>query len=1053
MISSGDVSGVFAAQQQGFTNQLAYANRIGIPGAGIGMFGAPPAGGAPGFSYGPGAFSGPGFGSGNRFAGGVVSGAGMLSGAASFGSSYLGLAGMLPQSAARFLPFGSFAASTGGVLASGGLSLLAAGIGAGVHGAQQGLAFSNSLGNYNFFNPSTRGGMGFGRGEASGLSQMTRSMAEIPGMLTSMEELTSILGKLKSTGLMQGTTSANEFSHRFKQAISTIRETARILGSTMEEAEGFFAHSRSVGFLGRSDQLKNALNVQLTSGLTGMNVGQVMGLQASGANLATSLGARRSFGARAITSIAQNIGSAQRNGLLSDEMVQDLTGLSGSEGVAAASERMTGLMSRMAMGTSAGQFMLAGMTRFSGGRATLDESVARQFNAGLISFGELQRRGMNLTDAQKISFRARQGDLATSFAGSVGPGGMSRFLGGLVGGRGEDAENLLIQMNGGNAADADFMHRMRGAGTEMEFSQMSKLRSSEANIRERTSPAAIFKRVMTKIHAGTFGPIERFGDDIRTSISQSFDEVVDDFVGRHVVSLSRATAAAFSRSMTTGNNDELHAMFGAASGLGPVSRSMSSRISGALFGHGSSNETIGRLLGGSSAGNLGGATGGEGLVGIIDNLKAGNRNFQHLDVQDQMLFLRQGLKNAMDAGQASPSMTAAQLSIIERNGGKTGALAVRIARALQQTKGPAKDIFTNAIASAEKLTTGPRLRLSELYDSEAVKLSRDVEGLSKAQRDSEDNLHSAGMSRGAIAAMKDSGAVRRAFGKIASGDESFERLLWSDDSDAMRKLNLSAAELDAIREYHGEVKRASGKGLSSALQSFDTAQAAGGISVIAKSYGDAGAEALAGAEEIRNIPGLKGYADQLATAGSAMRKFNTDRSEDSLNAAKGSVGELLRRVISDKNLSPEQKSMFARYAGTIGGAIANSGDLKGIKGKRFTKDQLAERLGLNDDAGRELLEKLEFSSSGSKVVDSSTFDKLLIGTTDHNTAKMLSQFGQSNMAGETREDRIISVLQRIDANQSTVATLLAKLAGYSESDGKHRIEELMKSYLEQERTR
>jgi hypothetical protein len=1065
MISSGDVSGIFAAQNQASLGQLDYSARIGLPGSPLGAFGAPPPqppGG--GFNYGGGGFGGFGYRGGNRFAGSAMAVGSGVGGALSFGSTYLGLAGMLPSRLAGMLPFGAFASTMGGAFAGTGLGLAAAGIGSVVAGGQQQLAFNNSLSNFGFFNPGSRTGMGFGRTEAGGLANLTRSMAELPSMLTSMDELTGILGRLKSTGVMQGVTSATEFGHRFKEAINTIRETAKVLGTTMEQAESFFAHSRSIGFLGKSDQLRNALNVQLTSGMTGMNIGQVMGLQAAGANMATSLGGRRSLGARAITTMAQNIGAATRSGALDEGLIQDMTGLGGSDGIAAAAERMTGLISRMAMGTASGQFMLAGMTKFTNGRASLDMDMARQFSAGLVSFEDLRRRGMGLTDSQKISFRARQADLATAFAGGAGPGGVSRFMGGLVGGRGEDAENLLIQMNGGNASDADFMKAMRGASSDMEFSQFAKLRNREADIRERTSPSAIMRRVMTKVKAGVFGPLEHAGGDILTSISQGYDEFIDDLVGRHVVSLSRGGAQAFARAMSGGNRSELHAMFAAASGATLPGATSGSRL-GAFFGRGSDSREMETLLGatgGSAAARLmsiatpGHTTGGEAIADIIDDIKFGNRNFGSLGTNEQMQYVRSNLQKTLNRAVIASGMSAStnplklndtQIGMLAENGYYE---AARIARAVQKSRGAAADPFLNIIASGEKLTNGPRIALNRLYDSEAVAASRNAEGLKELNRSAEKGLLDAGLSRETISALRDSPNVRQAMSKVASNDSKFIAAIQSDD--AAKQLGLSQAEVEAVRRAVGEV-HGSGKNVAGALHNFDVARSASDISVISTAMKSAGAEAAAGAEVIASVGGLKGYTSVLAAVGTAFEKHDQLRSQQSFGDAQVALQNFVKQVYNDKSLTPELRNQLIRASGTIGGAVQSSELFRGILGRRYTKEQLAEKLNLRGPEAMNMLGGLGFVSGVAKTVDQSVFNQLFEGGTGEHAADYIARTGQTNQGGAGREDRIVAVLQRIDANQSVIATILAKQSWMTQDAAEKYVADLSRKYLESESNR
>lgn len=575
MASSNEISQMFSSQNSMFMGQNSYAQSIGV-GPGLGGWGSSGGGGgghAAPFSYSPSAMMGGGFGGGNKFAGIGMS---AMGGAASVGA------------ALAFDPFGSFLGGAAGGLARGGfgaamsggfaaalpmMPIAAAaqmGIGGLMRGGQQQGAINTVLGqNFGFPNPMSRTGAGFTRDDAKAIGDSVRSLSHIPEMMTSVEELTRLMPKLKSSGVMQGVKNATEFQHRFKEAISTIRDMSKVLGTTMEEAEQFFAHSRSMGFTGRSGQLRNTLNAQVTSGLTGMNMGQVMGLQQAGAGMAMQFGARRSLGANAVTNIAQRIGLAQREGGIEDGLIENVTGMSGAEGVQAASQKMAGFLMQMSQ-TAPGRAIMAGAVKFDDrGRAIgLDTDIIKKLNEGRMSLDELKRRGGSLTNAQKISFTARSADLGADFAGKVD---MGRFMQGLVGNKGGDAANLVLQrLTGGQASsqDIDLMMAM-GGGTGMggELQQMGKLRAREAAFRERTDPSAVLRRIKTRLHSSTLGGIEQAGAKIFSEMGKAYDSFIDDLVGRHAVTLSKEGADAIARAMSGGGKDDLKQMLAAASGL------------------------------------------------------------------------------------------------------------------------------------------------------------------------------------------------------------------------------------------------------------------------------------------------------------------------------------------------------------------------------------------------------------------------------------------------------------------------------------------------------
>lgn len=548
-MNSGDIAQMFAAQNQMFMGQNSYAQQIGV---------SPPA-------MGGGSAAG-----GNRFASGAMS---AMGGAASIG------AGM------AFDPLGSFLGGAVGGLARGGIGaamgggLLAAapmipiaaaaqiGIGSMVRGGQQQAAINSNLGSYQFMNAGARGGQGFNRDDSKAVGDQVRALSHIPEMMTSVDELTRLMPRLKQAGVMQGVRSAAEFSQRFKEAVSTIRDISKVMGSTMEEAEQFFASSRSMGFLGKGGAVRNTLNAQFTSAQTGMDMGQVMQMQSTGAGMARSVGGRGMQGATAISNIARRIEAGRQSGNISEEMIQDVSGQGGALGVQGSAERMYGLMLNM-RNTAAGRLVMAGaMKRDENGKVVLDENVIKKFNTGALGIEDLKRRASGLSDNDKISFVQRAGgSLGSQLAGSLDAAHMMQ---GLVGGKGKDAAALVLgRMTGGNEQDMDMMMGLGGVGSgDNDVAQMAKLRAREAAFKERTDPSQIMKRLGTRIKASTTGPIEQAGAKIYNEIAKSFDSAVDEFLGRAVVQVSQQGAEGLAKAMSGGSKEDLKKIIASAAGL------------------------------------------------------------------------------------------------------------------------------------------------------------------------------------------------------------------------------------------------------------------------------------------------------------------------------------------------------------------------------------------------------------------------------------------------------------------------------------------------------
>lgn len=594
-MDSNQVAQLIAEQNQFFMSQNAMASQIGIAPlyqgglAGYSMGGpampviAPAPGQAaapPPIHYGHSILGG--YGAGNRVGAAAFGG---MAGASVFGGAAFGAALMsrrLAPIAPLFDPFSAFGVARsmgmgyGTSLGAGGLAMvpgMAAShvIGSFIQGGQQQSLMNTALSQYQHINPASRTGFGFTRPDAQAIGDGIRNLAYIPEMYTSVAELTKLMPKLKEAGLMQGVKDASEFSRRFKEAVTTIRDVSRILGTTMEEASEFFSHSRRVGFFGKTEQLRNALNVQFTSAVTGMNSQQVMQVQQAGADLATAIGARRGLGARATTSMADSLGLLQQSGVMPTGLIEDVTGKQGTAAVQDAAVRMANLGVRLAH-TPAGQATIAGFMKYENGRATgLDQGLVDRFMRGEIGLGEIKGRAGRLSHAEKVSFMNRRDDLAMSFAGQAGPGGIAKLLGSL-GGEFKDPEavGLIMKQYGATTGEADIAIEMaRAAKTgQLDLQQaLGSIRSREMTIREQYDPKLVMKRLRTRVGNAITRPFEQAGSEMLTSVTKAFDDFVDDMVGRHVVKLSEARAQQFRLAFSTGNKDQLNELFGKSTGL------------------------------------------------------------------------------------------------------------------------------------------------------------------------------------------------------------------------------------------------------------------------------------------------------------------------------------------------------------------------------------------------------------------------------------------------------------------------------------------------------
>lgn len=1118
MANSNEIAQMFSQQNAMFMQQNQFAQSVGVPnpvmnqvgmgGSGVGAygFGSPARGSGGGFNWGqPGMM---GYGPGNSMSAGIMSG---MSAAMSGGSMALGAAsmfGMMGRAGALMDPFawGGAAMNAGtrmgfGAMGAGamGMGAMALPIAAGMavsHGAQafinggQGQAQMNTmLGNqYQFFNPSSRTGAGFSRDDAKSIGDMTRQMSHLPEMMTSFEELSKVMGRLKSTGMMQGVRSAADFQSRFREAVQTIRETAKVLGTTMEEAEQFFTASRGAGFYGRASQMKNVISAQFTSGVTGASIGQVAGLQQAGADMAMSFGARRGLGAQAVTNIAQNIGLAQREGRLREGAVEDATGMQGPEAQMALAQKMFGGMMNFGR-TAAGRLAMAGMMKFEGDRAVgVDEDMARRFNQGLVSVDELKRRAGGLTDKQKISYTARQSDLVASLAGQIGPGGAFGMMKGVLGeGRGEEATNLVMQrLTGMSAGEIDIAGGMQGVSGEGEQGAFARLRQRQSSLRERTDPSAVMQKIKTRLHAATMGKLEQLGANVQNSIAKSVDQFFDDVVGREISTLTEDKAKAIAQAFSGSQSQEARQMISGITKLGSgggggsaMSRGMS-RISGTTAM--SLVSTFG-LAGAAipAAQGLAGALGGSesGLARLVAGLTGGQTAGQESEAISRMFgtsdITKQGsiIDRLRKGGVAGSGAQDAIADILGSHDLTSKSGAQRMQEVTGGLEGRIKDIAKkigvtqnlNSLGKMDEETLDSYAKRANLSSSERALLKsfssaskNNVGGMNVfAQMAAASgmegsfsgllgggNLHAdrsrlsaelASAASSASGALGEAGmgmlqggnAKTRSMLEKTIGNSEIQNALFEGDKTKARML-LAAEGLDASDKDLASLEMAA-RGFKSTGKSVEEAKKA------IANYTDI-ANKMAGAEA----------REQIANTGAKLLANASDA---------GSAGEAQKRLANalakigqegySEEAAKEYQEAFSSYSQVLGGmkdgesltrALSAGGDAaqsaygaaqvaKRFKGKVFKN---------NEEAARALgVTAQDVANSGGvasgRALSQSQLDEL--SKKGAATRQLITAQGGAAGGGagqQTEQQQMLSAIKTLNDNQSKIATLLATLS-------------------------
>ena len=561
MLTSGQVSQMMAGQNQYFAGAAQYSQQIsaGMP--------TPYQGGqGGGFSYAGGAPLGQEFASnlGNT----AVS---ALGGAAQFGLGAAGIMagfGMLGRAGGAALdPFvgggamyrmgGRMGLGMAGRLGMGAMGMvpalgLMAGashiIGSAVSGAQEQSAVERTMGRHNFISPM---GGGTTRSGARQVGDMMRQMQALPEMMTSMGELTRIMDKMGSMGMMQGMQNVHEFQRKFKESINVLREMSKVIGTSMEEALPMFGEIKRTGFYQTKDILQNAMSRQITGGITGMNQVQTGQLAAAGSQMSFATGGTRATGARLALRTANQLGMARQMGLLDEEQIMEMTGMGGAAGLQALSGQLTNASYRMSRGALGTATSIA-LAETEDGRFTgrMDQSLMERFQRGEIGRGELMRMARQKTRgrAAKMSYVARRQQLRSEMAGTMGVSGQMAMLQNILGERGfddPDAMRIVSQRFGLGEREADLLVDMGQRWPEiqnemkMQGRRKAKQIAQDAFMKENYSWDAIKRKTTKRIENVITKPFKDFGVGIRDAITGAVDEFVDDVTGRYSVEVTR----------------------------------------------------------------------------------------------------------------------------------------------------------------------------------------------------------------------------------------------------------------------------------------------------------------------------------------------------------------------------------------------------------------------------------------------------------------------------------------------------------------------------------
>ncbi len=407
-------------------------------------------------------------------------------------------------------------------------------------------------------------GQGFSSTGSSGIGQMLRQQSMqrgSAGEFASFEELGQLAGRMGQMGLGgQAARDAFEFNDKFKTMLGQVKDIAKALNTSLEEAQQVMSSMRGAGIFKNQGQIAQTIREVSMAG--GMATSEVTGMMSVGAQFSRMLGGRGSSGAAGGIQTINQIGMAQQTGLLSDERLYDLTGQTGAEG-----RRALGVQ-RM---QQASQFLRGGLGRrmvasMAGSDGTLDEdSVDAWQNGGMSTDETMGSAGRNLGKVGRANFIRNEGRLRGEVLGKFGGLAPIAAMSGWLEKRGMDPNSDRGQI---------FMSRRLGMSVEEVEQQLKEFRSlqlMEGTKGDRMSDANMRSDLeLMKSGKGLSGVKKKF-EDARNKVQGSLRQLGAEFYQSGSDMLEKWAATVTGDFEMTVDKDIGQAIRSAASGFGASS--------------------------------------------------------------------------------------------------------------------------------------------------------------------------------------------------------------------------------------------------------------------------------------------------------------------------------------------------------------------------------------------------------------------------------------------------------------------------------------------------
>jgi hypothetical protein len=418
------------------------------------------------------------------------------------------------------------------------------------------------------------GGVGPSRAGLQQIGAATRELAQVPALMTEVEELNNIMKRMTQAGMMQGSRNITDFKLKFVQGVNMLKDMSMVLGSTLEEAASVAAELHRMGIVSAKDKLRLATGIQIGSTIgTGMSNETIAQTVSAGVQMAQSMGGKsRVNAAQGTLQTLQSLNVANQMGLLNEQKVADITGFTGEQGISALAAVTQQRVSSMMMESGLGQAMAAALGETRDGKFTgkLDTSLVEKFRSGNISKEDLMKMSSEKlsTKGGASSFARNKGTLSFDAAQAIGFEGVLNQIAAMIDEVGAEDENLvaLVAKNflAGDQGLADVLIPMSQRMRDVSVKARDQVRRGL----EAKMSAAVYKRDNTlggkfakMSHAvGTFfgAPIAEAATGMQYTISDSLDAMGRFITGSaDTVQVSDLASQSAQLNLATGRNFSL----------------------------------------------------------------------------------------------------------------------------------------------------------------------------------------------------------------------------------------------------------------------------------------------------------------------------------------------------------------------------------------------------------------------------------------------------------------------------------------------------------------